>query len=66
MRDVVAAELWLREPTDAARLNGSGLLVVNPPWRFEAEAPALLAALLGRLGEGEAGQGCGVTRLVDE
>ena len=66
MRDVVAAELWLREPTDPGRLNGSGLLVVNPPWRFEEEAEAVLAALLGRLGEGEAGQGCGVVRLVDE
>ncbi|MGI4976522.1 MAG: 23S rRNA (adenine(2030)-N(6))-methyltransferase RlmJ [Janthinobacterium lividum] len=66
MRDVVAAELWLREPTDPGRLNGSGLLVVNPPWRFEEEAGGVLAALLGRLGEGEAGQGCGVVRLVDE
>ncbi len=66
LRDVVAAELWLREPTDPARLNGSGLLVVNPPWRFEAEAAGLLAALLGRLGDGEPGQGSAVTRLADE
>lgn len=66
MRDVVAAELWLREATDPGRLNGSGLLVVNPPWRFEEEAGGVLGALLGRLGEGEAGQGCGVVRLVDE
>ncbi len=66
LRDVVAAELWLREPTDPARLNGSGLLVVNPPWRFEAEAAGLLAALLGRLGAGEPGQGSAVMRLVDE
>ena len=28
--DVVAAELWLREPTDPARLNGNGLLVRKP------------------------------------
>ncbi len=32
VRDVVAAELWLREPTDPARLNGNGLLVRNPPF----------------------------------
>jgi len=66
IRDVVAAQLDLREPLDPARLNGCGLLVVTPPWRFEAEAPALLHALLDRLGTGEAGAGCRVERLVAE
>ena len=66
LRDVVAAELWLREPTDPARLNGCGLLVVNPPWGFEADAGAVLAALLDRLGAGEPGQGWTVTRVVEE
>ena len=45
LRDVVAAELWLREPTDPARLNGCGLLVAKPPWGFEAEAGGVLTAL---------------------
>ncbi len=40
MRDVVAAELCLREPVDPARLNGCGMLVVNPPYRFEQEVAA--------------------------
>ena len=40
MRDIVAAELCLREPVDPARLNGCGMLVVNPPYRFEQEVPA--------------------------
>ncbi len=66
IRDIVAAELWLREPLDAARLNGCGLLVINPPYRFEAEAPPILAALLDRLGTREAGEGCSVMRLADE
>ncbi|MFT8245393.1 23S rRNA (adenine(2030)-N(6))-methyltransferase RlmJ [Roseomonas sp. BN140053] len=70
MRDVLACELWLREPTDPTRLNGCGLAVVNPPWTpeggFEAAARAILAALLDRLGEGERGQGFAVTRLCDE
>jgi 23S rRNA (adenine2030-N6)-methyltransferase len=66
VRDVVAAELNLREPLDPARLNGCGLLVINPPYRFEAEVPALLEALLRRLGTGEAGAGVAVERLVDE
>lgn len=66
LRDVVAAELWLREPTDPARLNGCGLLLLNPPWGFEAAAHGILAALLDRLGEGESGQGWAVTRIVEE
>jgi 23S rRNA (adenine2030-N6)-methyltransferase len=66
LRDVVAAEFLLREPLDAARLNGCGLLVVNPPWRFEAESLPILAGLLERLGNGEAGAGFGVERLADE
>ena len=66
LRDVAAAELWLREPTDPTRLNGCGLLVVNPPWGFEAEAGGILAALLERLGGGEPGQGWAVTRIAEE
>jgi 23S rRNA (adenine2030-N6)-methyltransferase len=66
LRDVIDAQLWLREPLDAARLNGCGLLVVNPPYRFEAEAPAILQALLERLGTGEPGAGYQVSRLTDE
>jgi 23S rRNA (adenine2030-N6)-methyltransferase len=45
IRDVVAVELLLREPTDPERLNGCGLLVVNPPWRFMEEAEPMLAGL---------------------
>jgi 23S rRNA (adenine2030-N6)-methyltransferase len=66
LRDVVAAELRLREPTDPARLNGCGLLVVNPPWGFEAEACSMLAALLDRLGAGEPGGGWAVSRIAEE
>ena len=42
MRDIVAAELLLREPLDPTRLNGCGLLVINPPFAFEPEAPPIL------------------------
>jgi 23S rRNA (adenine2030-N6)-methyltransferase len=65
VRDILAAELWLREPTDPRRLNGSGLLVVNPPFGFEAAAQAVLAALLARLG-GEDGAGVAVSRVAPE
>ena len=66
VRDIVAVESLLREPVDAARLNGCGLVVINPPWRFEAEAGDILAALLARLGDGESGAGTRVVRLADE
>lgn len=64
--DVVAAELWLREPTDPARLNGCGLLVRNPPYRFEEEALPILQALLARLGASEPGEGVAVQRITAE
>jgi len=66
VRDIVAAELWLREPVDPARLNGCGLAIVNPPFRWDADARALLPALLSGLGDAEAGAGWAVTRIADE
>jgi len=66
LRDIVCAEIWLREPLDPGRLNGCGLVVVNPPYRFETEAPPILHALLARLGDGEPGAGITVERLIDE
>jgi 23S rRNA (adenine2030-N6)-methyltransferase len=53
IRDVVAVELLLREPVDPERLNGCGLLVVNPPWRFMEEAEPMLASLAAILAEGQ-------------
>jgi 23S rRNA (adenine2030-N6)-methyltransferase len=45
----VDAALHLRPPLDPARLNGSGLLVVNAPWRYAERAGAILEALRARL-----------------
>jgi 23S rRNA (adenine2030-N6)-methyltransferase len=66
IRDVVIAELCLREPLDPTRLNGCGMVVVNPPYRFEQEVPAILTALLDRLGQREPGERAEVRRIVDE
>jgi 23S rRNA (adenine2030-N6)-methyltransferase len=66
IRDTVLVELHLREPLDAARLDGCGMLVVNPPFGFEAAMRPLLAALLAGLGSGEAGAGVRVERIADE
>lgn len=65
IRDAVAAEFWLREPLDAARLNGCGLLVVNPPFGFEAEGGAILAALRSALADDPAA-GWRMARIADE
>lgn len=66
LRDLAAAELWWRSPTDPAALNGCGLLVRNPPYRFEEEANAILVALLSCFGTGEGTEGAQVLRLADE
>ena len=66
IRDVVAAELFLREPTDPARLNGCGMLVINPPFQFESEMAPILQALLARLGHREPGEGFATVRIADE
>ena len=66
LSDLVCAELLLREPVDAARLNGCGIILKNPPFGFETALPAMLDALLARLGDGEAGAGVRLVRLADE
>ncbi len=65
VRDVIAAEMWLREPTDPRRLNGSGLVVVKAPFGFEDAARGVLGALVSVLGT-EDGAGVSVTRVVAE
>ena len=64
--DCIACELTLREPTDPTRLNGCGLLVANPPFGFEDQARAILAALLVRLTRGEDGAAASVARVTAE
>jgi 23S rRNA (adenine2030-N6)-methyltransferase len=42
-------ELYVEDPRDPSRLNGSGLFVINPPWSLKEEAETLLPALAERL-----------------
>lgn len=63
--DILAAELHLREPVDAARLNGCGLIAVNPPYGFDEAARSILAALREELSQ-EVGAGWALTRIADE
>jgi len=52
---ILRAELLVAPPSDPTRLNGSGLILVNPPWPLHGELSTLLptlAAVLGRQGKG--------------
>lgn len=53
-RPALAAELYRFPPDDPERLNGTGLVVVNPPWKLEQALGRLLPFLgecLGARGE---------------
>jgi 23S rRNA (adenine2030-N6)-methyltransferase len=52
---VLRAELIVSPLSDPTRLNGSGLVLVNPPWTLERELKILLPWLAGVLGQ--AGKG---------
>ncbi len=49
------AELIVAPMSDPRRLNGSGLILVNPPWRLADELAILLPALVKTLGRGGKG-----------
>lgn len=50
IRKILRAELTVQPLSDPSRLNGSGMIVVNPPWTLEAELSTLLPVLAGVLG----------------
>ncbi len=53
---ILRAELNVAPLSDPTRLNGCGLILVNPPWTLESELSVLLPALAGILGrEGQGG-----------
>jgi 23S rRNA (adenine2030-N6)-methyltransferase len=44
-RQVLVAELLVRPGDSPLRMNGSGMLLLNPPWQFDAELAEALPAL---------------------
>jgi len=54
-RPGLCLELYVDDPRDPTRLNGSGLFVLNPPWSLREEAEILLPALAERLSRGSYG-----------
>lgn len=52
---ILRAELNVASLSEPTRLNGCGLILVNPPWTLESELLVLLPALAGTLGRGGKG-----------
>jgi len=64
IRDAITLELLRRPALDPARLNGCGLLVINPPYGFADTASTILNAL--EVICGEPGHSSAIARIIDE
>lgn len=65
VRRILLAELLVRAADDPERLNGTGLAIVNPPWRLDATLEDLLPFFVRALGQGR-GAASRVAWLVPE
>ncbi len=63
-KSVLVAELLMRPDDSPLRMNGSGLLLLNPPWQFEQTLTDVLKLLAPTLGE--TGASCRVDWLKQE
>lgn len=52
---LLRAELWIHPTDNAERLNGSGLIISNPPWGLEEELAELLPWLATQLAQSQGG-----------
>jgi 23S rRNA (adenine2030-N6)-methyltransferase len=66
IRSIVVVELHLRDVATLDRLNGCGLVVINPPYQFQDQARPIANAVLEGLGDREFGSGAEVIVLADE
>lgn len=56
IRKMLRIELVVREAGETAFIPGCGMIVVNPPWKFETEAKTIVDWLAPRLGDDGAGR----------
>jgi 23S rRNA (adenine2030-N6)-methyltransferase len=63
--DIIDIRFEIRAPSTPPRLDGSGMVVVNPPYTLEREIRMLLPALLAALRETASGR-CSVERIAAE
>lgn len=61
---IIAVELMIREPFDAERLNGTGLVVLNPPFTLASKLELLLPFLSRTLAV--EGKGRGTLRVLSQ
>jgi len=52
-KSILRAELLVRPDDSPLRLNGSGMLVVNPPWKLDQELASAMPVLAKLLADGE-------------
>ncbi len=62
---ILSCEFWLTPPLTARRLNGSCMVIVNPPWQLDATVVELQACLTDTLGSADQ-SGHRITWLVGE
>jgi 23S rRNA (adenine2030-N6)-methyltransferase len=55
IRKILDTELYIRGPSPEARLDGTGMIIVNPPFTLEAELKAILPELARVMQEDKAG-----------
>ena len=55
IRRLLRAELLVRNRTTAGRFNGTGLIICNPPWKFDETLNALLSGLWPHLADESGG-----------
>ncbi len=51
IKQALVAELLVRPDDSPLRMNGSGMLLLNPPWKLDAEIAAALPGLTKAMGE---------------
>lgn len=54
--NVLNAQILLHPDNSALRLNGCGMMIVNPPWKFDQQLKELLRVLREHLAQGRFGQ----------
>lgn len=50
-RQMLLAEVLVRKDDSPLRMNGSGMLILNPPWQIDSEIASALPGLVTALGE---------------
>lgn len=65
IRRMLRTEMLVREDSERKQMNGSGMIIINPPWQVDEQLRTVLAWLANTLGQGP-GAGACVDWLVPE